>query len=107
MENGVFNWDGLRLLTETPCDYSYQRKEEKEWVFIKERMMDIVEGEFAFVVKGVNVVVKNEGKLKFNGLFVSCAHLSNKGEFIELGIHLEWKENLNGLVSITFEDIET
>ena len=51
--------------------------------------MDIVEGEFAFVVKGVNVVVKNEGKLKFNGLFVSCAHLNNKGEFIELGIHLE------------------
>ena len=52
--------------------------------------MDIVKGEFAFVVKGVNVVVKNEGKLKFNGLLVvACAHFSNKGDSIELGIHLE------------------
>ena len=107
MENGVFNWSGSRLLTETPHDYGYQRKEEKEWVFIKERTMNIVKGEFAFVVYGVDNGVKNEGKLKFNGLFVSCAHLNNKGEFIELGIHLEWKENLSGLVSITFEDIET
>ena len=107
MENGVFNWGDSRLLTGTPCDYSYQRKEEKGWVFIKERMMDIVEGEFAFVVNGVNIGVKNEGRFKFNGLLVSCAHLSNKGEFIELGIHLEWKENLSGLISITFEDIKT
>ena len=51
--------------------------------------MDIVEGEFAFVVNGVNVGVKNEGKFKFNGLLVSCAHFSNKGDSIGLGIHLE------------------
>ena len=60
MEKGVLNWSGSRLLTETPRDYSYQRKEEKEWVFIKEGMMDIVEGEFAFVVNWVDVGVKNE-----------------------------------------------
>ena len=51
--------------------------------------MDIVEGEFAFVVNGVNIGVKNEGRFKFNGLLVSCAHLSNNGEFIDLGIQLE------------------
>ena len=55
----------------------------------EEGTMDIVEGEFAFVVNGVDIVVKNEGKLKFNGLFVSCAHFSNKGDSIGLEIHLE------------------
>ena len=74
----------------------------------EEGTMDIVEGEFAFVVNGVDIVVKNEGRFKFNGLLVvACAHFSNKGDSIELGIHLEWKENLSGLVSIAFEDIET
>ena len=58
-------------------------------MFIKEGMTSIVKGGFAFVVKGVNIVVKNEGRFKLNGLVVACAHLSNKGEFIELGIHLE------------------
>ena len=61
MENGVLNWGDSRLLTETPCDYSYQRKEEKGWVFIKERTTNIVKGGFAFVVNGVDIGVKNEG----------------------------------------------